>query len=165
MDIDKLRGPQGPRGPEGLSAYGVWLAEGNVGTAQDFLASLKMGGRFALLMHVGGQAVQPGGAVALAGKVARGLACMDGGIRIERPGSFFVRYYAAARGGSYALFVNGIEQPGTRFQAGGAAFAVTALDIASAPADIKLVNVSAGVQLLEGSSGSVDAYIHITSVD
>jgi hypothetical protein len=28
-------------GPPGLSAYEIWLAEGNVGTEQDYLASLK----------------------------------------------------------------------------------------------------------------------------
>ena len=31
----------GPKGDDGLSAYEVWLAQGNVGTEQDFLDSLK----------------------------------------------------------------------------------------------------------------------------
>lgn len=31
---------RGPRGPEGKSAYESWLAEGNVGTIEDFLGQL-----------------------------------------------------------------------------------------------------------------------------
>lgn len=34
-------GPQGPPGADGLSAYQIWLDEGNEGTEQDFLESLK----------------------------------------------------------------------------------------------------------------------------
>lgn len=43
---DGIPGPQGPQGPQGetgmdgLSAYEIWLAEGNTGTDQDFLNSL-----------------------------------------------------------------------------------------------------------------------------
>lgn len=162
---DKLRGPEGPRGPEGLSAYGVWLAEGNVGTAQQFLASLKMGGRFALVMHCGGQLALPGQKLALTGKAARGISCSEGGVKVTQPGSFFIRYYASSREGTYAIYINGIEAPGTRFKANGAAFAVTAVEVASTPAEITLVNVSGEEQLLDGSSGSVDAYMHITSID
>lgn len=35
-----VQGPEGPRGPDGLSAYQVWLAQGNTGTVADFLAAL-----------------------------------------------------------------------------------------------------------------------------
>ncbi len=35
-----LQGPQGPVGPQGKSAYDIWLQAGNVGTIEDFLASL-----------------------------------------------------------------------------------------------------------------------------
>lgn len=31
----------GPAGPEGASAYDIWLAQGNSGTEQDFLDSLR----------------------------------------------------------------------------------------------------------------------------
>ena len=34
-------GPRGPKGPAGKSAYQIWLEEGNIGTKQDFLDSLK----------------------------------------------------------------------------------------------------------------------------
>jgi hypothetical protein len=34
------RGPAGERGEDGLSAYQLWLAEGNVGTIEEFLESL-----------------------------------------------------------------------------------------------------------------------------
>lgn len=34
-------GPQGPAGQDGKSAYQVWLDQGNTGSEQDFLASLK----------------------------------------------------------------------------------------------------------------------------
>jgi hypothetical protein len=34
------QGPVGPQGANGLSAYEVWLAQGNTGSASDFLASL-----------------------------------------------------------------------------------------------------------------------------
>lgn len=37
---DGQPGTQGERGEDGLSAYEIWLAEGNVGTEQDFLDSL-----------------------------------------------------------------------------------------------------------------------------
>lgn len=37
------RGPQGEKGDEGLSAYGVWLADGNTGTLEDFFAFLSGG--------------------------------------------------------------------------------------------------------------------------
>ena len=36
----------GPQGPEGLSAYQVWLEEGNIGTEQDFFASLSASATF-----------------------------------------------------------------------------------------------------------------------
>lgn len=37
-------GPRGEKGEQGLSAYEVWLAEGNVGTIEDFLDSLALSG-------------------------------------------------------------------------------------------------------------------------
>lgn len=39
-------GPQGPIGPEGLSAYEVWLGQGNIGTASDYLASITAAVRY-----------------------------------------------------------------------------------------------------------------------
>ena len=36
----KIQGPEGAEGPQGLSAYEIWLEEGNNGTKQDFLDSL-----------------------------------------------------------------------------------------------------------------------------
>lgn len=36
-----LPGPEGDDGPDGKSAYQIWLDDGNVGTEQDFLDSLK----------------------------------------------------------------------------------------------------------------------------
>ena len=38
--IDGAQGPQGPNGDPGLSAYEIWLNEGNSGTEQDFLDSI-----------------------------------------------------------------------------------------------------------------------------
>jgi hypothetical protein len=38
--IDGAQGPQGPNGDPGLSAYEIWLNEGNTGTEQDFLDSI-----------------------------------------------------------------------------------------------------------------------------
>jgi hypothetical protein len=37
------RGPRGPEGQPGLSAYELWLAEGNTGSLADFFASLSGG--------------------------------------------------------------------------------------------------------------------------
>jgi len=34
------RGPRGEQGADGLSAYDLWLAEGNEGSIEDFFASL-----------------------------------------------------------------------------------------------------------------------------
>jgi hypothetical protein len=36
-----LTGPQGPAGQNGLSAYDIWLSQGNTGTEQDFINSLQ----------------------------------------------------------------------------------------------------------------------------
>ena len=36
-----MKGEPGEKGTDGKSAYQIWLDEGNVGTEQDFLASLK----------------------------------------------------------------------------------------------------------------------------
>lgn len=161
----RIRGPEGPKGPEGLSAYGVWLAEGNVGTAEDFLASLKIGGRFALAMHTGGQQVPQGGQVQLLPRASRGIECEGGGLKITSPGGYFIRYFAAADYGTFAIKINGFEAPGTRFTAQGAAFAVTAIEVAEAPAEVQLFNASTrGLRLL-GNRGAVDAYIHITAID
>jgi uncharacterized protein (TIGR02145 family) len=38
--LSGLTGPQGPAGANGLSAYDLWLAQGNTGTEQDFLNSI-----------------------------------------------------------------------------------------------------------------------------
>lgn len=160
-----IRGPEGPRGPEGLSAYGVWLAEGNVGTAEDFLASLKLGGRFALAMHTGGQQVAAGANVALLPRASRGIECRDGILRITSPGGYFIRYYAAADYGAFAIRINGLEASGTRFTAQGGAFAVTAIEVADAPAEVQLFNAFQRPLRLLGNRGAVDAYIHITAID
>lgn len=37
-----LQGLQGAQGPSGKSAYEIWLAQGNTGTEQDFLNSMKI---------------------------------------------------------------------------------------------------------------------------
>ncbi len=39
--VDGNEGPQGEPGADGLSAYELWLAEGNTGTEADFLAAMK----------------------------------------------------------------------------------------------------------------------------
>jgi hypothetical protein len=38
--VDGAQGPQGPNGDPGLSAYEIWLNQGNSGTEQDFLDSI-----------------------------------------------------------------------------------------------------------------------------
>lgn len=159
------RGPEGPRGLDGLSAYGVWLREGNSGTPEDFLTSLKMGGRFALTMHTGGQNVPPGQAVVMAPRVSRGIDCAQDGVRITKPGSFLLRYYTSTVQGTIAVYVNGLEAPATRFTADQGMLAVCCIEVAHAPADVKLVNVSDTTLELPGHSGAVDAYIHITTID
>lgn len=41
LNVELLRGYQGPRGFRGFSAYEVWLNNGHTGTEQDFLDSIK----------------------------------------------------------------------------------------------------------------------------
>lgn len=41
VKISGQQGPKGNDGPQGLSAYEIWLKQGNLGTEQDFLDSLK----------------------------------------------------------------------------------------------------------------------------
>lgn len=159
------RGPEGPRGLDGLSAYGVWLREGNAGTPEDFLTSLKMGGRFALAMHTGGQSVPPGQAAMLALRVSRGIDCIQDGVRLTKPGRFLLRYYTSAVQGITAVYVDGLEAPATRFTAEQGILAVCCIEVAHAPADVKLVNVSDSTLDLPGHSGAVDSYIHITTID
>ena len=44
-----LRGPRGFRGSDGLSAYGVWLRQGNIGTEADFFRTIAQKPPFAYL--------------------------------------------------------------------------------------------------------------------
>ena len=160
-----LRGPAGPRGYDGLSAYGVWLKEGNAGTPEDFLTSLKTGGRFAYVLHTGGQTVAPGGNILLKPRVSRGIEGAPGGVVIQKPGSFLIRYYICAKTGVFAVHTNGLEAPATRFAAHDGIFAVCAIEIATLPAMVSIANVSGEAVRLVGDSGAVDAYMHITSID
>lgn len=44
IDMIGPKGDKGDTGPQGLSAYEVWLEQGNTGTEEDFLNSLKVSG-------------------------------------------------------------------------------------------------------------------------
>jgi hypothetical protein len=41
VDLPVVAGPQGPAGEDGLSAYEIWLNQGNIGDEDDFIASLQ----------------------------------------------------------------------------------------------------------------------------
>lgn len=146
-----IRGPRGQKGPQGLSAYGVWLMEGNVGTVEDFFNSLLPEELF--YSHTGGQIVQPRCCVALElryGSVKPKKTC----------GNYIVNYYTNAKSGCFSLAVSKLVLPHTTFQAGCTGTAVVNNCFFE---EILLVNSSDSPVTLDGSNG-IDAYLHIRRI-
>lgn len=69
--IQGLQGPQGSQGDPGLSAYDLWLEEGNVGTLSEFYA--------AMAQSVGGYPV------AISNPLERDVLAFSAGTWINRP--------------------------------------------------------------------------------
>lgn len=146
-----IRGPRGQKGSPGLSAYGVWLMEGNVGTVEDFFNSLLPEDIY--YSHTGGQVVLPHCCVALE------LRYSSAKPRKTR-GNYIVNYFTNARSGRFSLYVSGAELPQACFPAGCTGTAVVYDCFFE---EISLVNKSDSPIVLKGSSGT-DAFLHLRRI-
>ena len=143
----------GPRGEPGLSAYGVWLKEGNCGTVDDFLHALQRD-RQLLLLHSGGQLVKPLSSVS--------LMHMTGQLRT---GCYIAQWMLWAGEGTCALFVEGGEQNNTRFAARGVLHAVCTLRIFSPQSTVEIKNVSPSPVHIGADPQCVDAWLLLRPID
>lgn len=150
--ITIMRGPRGQRGASGMSAYGIWLKQGNIGTEEDFLRSLHAHQDVRYFSHVGGQIVRKCAPVALLGKMEQSSHVQEG--------KYLARYYAAGNG-LFALYANGSEIVGTRFYMTHGASGETMIDLME-PCTISLVNVGENPVMLSGDANSLDAYLVLT---
>jgi len=120
-----LRGPRGPRGDSGLSAYGVWLREGNMGTCRDFLDSLKAAHPYLYLCSSGKC-------------IGRGIrACDKISAQITQPGIYKTEFYCSSDEG--CVFCNDSLLEGCS-RKNGLGFAVFSVE--EPPYIIRVSNVS-----------------------
>jgi hypothetical protein len=90
--VELASGPAGAAGTNGLSAYEIWLAQGNAGTQADFLASLE---------GAQGPVGPSGGPVGPAGPAGAGGAASD-----TSGNGYFYRLFANDEGDGYPYYDN-----------------------------------------------------------
>lgn len=144
---------RGARGMPGLSAYGLWLEQGNQGDVEQFFLSIAAH-REILYIHSGGQYVPPGASVQLQHMAGR-----------TKPGRYIVQYMINAYDGIFSLCVDGREAAHSRYCARNFVHGLCAVHIMQNNAAITIKNVSRQCVQLQGQNGCVDAYLWAKPID
>ena len=128
-----LRGPRGQRGDTGLSAYGVWLNQGNTGTVEDFFSDLTANRPY---IHLVKEEGQEGFTAHLRHDISFG----EEGALIRQAGAYRALYFCPGAD-RFAIEKNGAVVPYSQFGAkdGSWGLAVFEVTLGELPARVRLV--------------------------
>ena len=160
-----IRGPRGRRGADGLSAYGVWLREGNTGTEQDFLNAIAGRRQGFYLAEDAEQYLYRGDAVAFFGRPQMETDCVAiKGERIQllREGIYCVRFFLAAKNAVFGLRKNGREIAQSRYmtETAGGGISCFKVERTELPATLELFLASERAHI-QGTDGAMTAAVYI----
>ncbi len=144
---------RGARGLPGLSAYGLWLSQGNQGDLEKFFLSISSN-REVLYQHSGGQCVAPGAAVQLQHRLGSFL-----------PGRYIVQYMLCAYDGIFSIYVDGMENTFARYRAHDFLNGLCIVQIMQENAVVTIQNLTNQCVQLQGHHGCVDAYLWARLID
>ena len=160
-----IRGPRGRRGADGLSAYGVWLKEGNTGTERDFLDAIAQCRQAFYLAEEEEQYLCRGDAVAFSGRPQVEPDCIQikgDRVALQREGIYSVRFSAASQGAVFGLRKNGKEIAHSRCaaEAAGCGFCCFCVERAELPAVLEIFLASEKAHL-KAADGARTAALYI----